>query len=183
MLDSKNHGFRVLSKMTEYKNPFMIVNRLEVERPNGKVSSYWVLERGTDFSIIIPLFFGNETLLVGQYRVATSYYSWEFPMGSVKGEKPDATAKIELREETGYTASNWQKIGDFNVANGHSSQSAHVYIADNLTKGDAKPEENEFLEIKKVPIDEVKRMINAGKIKDGPTIVAYHLYETHLEKI
>jgi hypothetical protein len=83
-MSSKNP--KILSKNLDYENPYMKIFHEKVEYPNKKQNDYWVLHRRTEFfSIIIPLFPNNETVLVGQFRIPTENYSWEFPMGGVGG--------------------------------------------------------------------------------------------------
>jgi ADP-ribose pyrophosphatase len=172
-----NKAFKVVSSVLEYKNPFMHVYREEVIRPTGIQKPYWVLDRGGDFSIIIPIFPDDTTILVGQYRVPTRTYLWEFSMGMVEGATPLKTAKQELCEETGYRAKKWQKIGKFYLAPGFSGQKSHVFIATELSEGESQPEEDEFIDVKRVSLTAVKKMIRVGKIIDGPTIIAFHLLE------
>lgn len=174
------HGFKILSSKQDYKNPFFKIVKHDVVRPNGVKEPYWTVSRNSDFSIIIPIFPDNSTMLVGQFRIPVGEYSWEFPMGQVLGKNPIDTAKQELKEETGISAKKWKLIGHYFLAPGHHEQQVDVYIAKNLTIGISEPEENEFLETKKVKISDVGKMIKDGKIKDGPTIVAYHFLESFL---
>ena len=171
--------WKTLSSRIVYRNPFFRIREDDVVRPNGIRAPYFVLERES-FSIIIPLTKRGETYLVGQYRYPVKKYSWEFPMGLVEGKSPLETAKIELREETGLRAGKFCQIGSFYVANGHSNQRAYVFVAQDLTEGEPEPEENEFLEIKKISLKEMGEMIKKGEILDGPTIVAYHFLEGYL---
>lgn len=173
----RDFGFRKISEKLEYKNPFMQVYREEVIRPNGTKRPYWVLDRGGDFSVIIPLFPDNTTTLVGQYRVPTGKFLWEFPMGMVKDATPLKTAKQELREETGLRAKKWKKIGFFYLAPGFSGQRSHIFIASDLTQGKSEPEDDEYITTKRVSLGKVKEMIRKGSIVDGPTIIAFHMYQ------
>ena len=132
------------------------------------------------FPVIIPLFPDKTTLLVGQYRVHADYYSWEFPMGNVVSTGFLTVAKTELKEEAGITAKSWQKIGEFFVAPGYSSQKCCVFVAKDLKYGDTKTSDSEILEVKKVPISQVFSMINKGTIKDGPTIAAAQFLDQYL---
>jgi len=173
--------WKTLSSKIVYKNPFMKIREDEVIKPNGKASPFYVLDRFSPFSIIIPLEDDLKTYLVGQYRYSTKYYSWEFPMGGVINLSPLAIAKQELKEETGFSAKRWERLGKFQVSPGHASQEGFVFLAQDLKEGEPEPEENEFLEVKKMSIKKVGEMIKKGEILDGPTIIAYHLLEQHLE--
>lgn len=174
------YGFKILSSVIEYENPFFKAIKHKVERPNGLVKPFWTVSRYGDFSVAIPIFPNNETVLVGQYRISVGYYSWEFPMGQVRGKQPLHMAKQELIEETGIRANDWKKIAQYHLAPGHHEQEVHIYIARDLTEGKSKPEENEFLKVRKLKIADVGKMIDSGKIKDAPTIVAFHILEKYL---
>ena len=173
----KSHGFQLISEELEYKNPFMQIYRQEVVRPDGAQKPYWVLDRKGDFSVIIPIFSDQTTMLVGQYRVPTKKYLWEFPMGMVEGASPLVTAKEELRQETGLRAKQWEKVGYFYLAPGFSAQRSFIYVAKDITVGKNEPEEDEYIDVKRMPLENVKQMIKKGKIADGPTIIAFHLLE------
>lgn len=178
-------NWTILNKHRDYKNPFMEVWKYEVVRPNGFTGPYYVLKRDSKdvgFSIIIPLSNKSTVYIVGQYRFPVSYYSWEFPMGRVLGKNALEGAKIELMQEVGLLAKNWEKIGMFYTAPGHSSEKATIFIARDFTIGENKPERGEILKIKEVTINEIGDMIDKGEILDGPTIVAYHLLQSYLKK-
>jgi len=172
-------GFKIISSDIEYKNPFMKIYKHKIENPDGKVSDYWVVSK-KDYSISIPILPGGYTLLVGQYRLPANYYSWEFPMGYAAGLKPVDMAGQELREETGFEAKKWDKIGYFYAANGWSTQGTNVYVASDLVKGKRTPEQTEFLRIKKIQINAIEKMIVSEKIKDGPTIIAFYFLKNYL---
>lgn len=171
-----------LSSKIVHQNPYMRLREDDVVRPNGVRAPYWVLEKGP-FSIIIPLTEKDETYLVGQYRYAVSVYSWEFPMGFVKGREPLAMAKQELKEETGLTAKKWDLVGKFHVSPGYSGESAYVFLAKDLNQGEREPEENEILEVKKLSLSVVGAMIKKAEILDGPTIVAYHMFQANQHRV
>ncbi len=174
-------GWKTYSSEVVHQNPFMKLVKHDVERPNGYRSPYFVLER-PGFSIIIPILKNKRTILVGQYRYTVNYYSWEFPMGSVKGKKPIDVARQELVEETGYLTNKIYFIGKFYVAPGYANQSASVLIASDLYKGKMQPEIGEILQVKQVSLTKIGEMIARQEILDGPTICAYHLLEVYLSK-
>ena len=167
--------WKILSQKVDYENPFMRVLKYDVVRSNGLRKPYYVLDRKTDFSIIIPLEENNTTYLVGQYRFPVDYFSWEFPMGAVVGKTPLQMAKQELKEETGLTAKTWKLLGWFHAANGHTNQKGFVFLARDLKEGEPHPEEGEIVTSKKVSLKKVGSLIKKGVIKDAQTIAAYHL--------
>lgn len=174
------YGFKIVSSLLEHENPYYAVYKHEVRYPDGSIESYWVQEKN-DFSVIIPLFPDKTTLLVGQYRIPADLYTWEFPAGSVKNKEPLSNAKEELQEETGYSAEKWTQLGQYFLGPEMTDGKINVFIAENLTPGEPKPEKKEILEVKHVLIDSIGKMITAGEILDGPTIVAYHYLEEYLK--
>lgn len=172
--------WKTLSQKYLQENPFFKVREDKIIYPKGKVGNYWVLERKA-FVVSIPLTEKNETFIVGQFRYAPKIYSWELPMGGAEdGESLLECAKRELLEETGITASRWEKIGDFFVAPGYSSQRAEIFIAKNLNFGKNNPTESEEIELKKIKIGDLFKMAKEGKITDGPTIASLFYLENYL---
>src|SRR3989344_5284185 len=102
-MDTKD--WKIITSTIDYQNPFFKIFKKSLIRPDGTESTYYVLERETSFfSIVIPLTDTYETYLIGQYRVPTGQFSWEFPMGGVIGKEPLEAAQQELIEETGLRA-------------------------------------------------------------------------------
>lgn len=123
---------------------------------------------------------GKDPLIVieRQYRHAAGQFLYEVPAGKVdEGEDRLAAAKRELIEETGFRAKKWTKLTRYFASPGFLGEWMQVYLAEGLTAGEAKPEDDEKLEIYQVPLSEVLRLIDAGEIRDGKTLVSVMLYE------
>lgn len=114
-------------------------------------------------------------LLVRQYRLPADAYLWELPAGKLDaGEKPLQAAKRELVEETGYKAKTWTKLASFFVSPGYVQERMTIYLAKDLTPGEATPMEDERIEAKWFKHKEVAKMIDSGEIDDAKTIVGYY---------
>jgi ADP-ribose pyrophosphatase len=87
-------------------------------------------------------------------------------------------ARKELREEAGYRARYWQRLGKFAPYNGVSNEMCRVYVATELEHVEAAPEPTEELEVIDLDVDEIRQAIDSGEIWDGMTAVSFHLYET-----
>jgi ADP-ribose pyrophosphatase len=113
-----------------------------------------------------------------QYRHAAGQYLYEVPAGKMdEGEDRLAAAKRELIEETGFRAKNWTKLTRYFASPGFLGEWMQVFVAEGLALGKAQPEADEKIEIYLVPLSEVLRLIDAGEIRDGKTLVSVMLYD------
>jgi len=112
-----------------------------------------------------------------QYRHAANQYLWELPAGKIdEGEEPLEGAKRELAEETGYRAKKWRPLVEYYASPGFLGESMKVFLAEGLEAGDARPEEDEEIELQLVKLSELLRMIEKGAILDGKTLTSVLLY-------
>ena len=123
---------------------------------------------------VVPLTDKGEIIMERQFRYPFDQVLWEIPAGKLDRDEYDhlEAAKRELREETGYTAETFTCIGDYYPSPAILSENIRMYIAEGLKKGEQELDEDEFLDIVKVPFDEVVRMILEGEITDGKTQTA-----------
>jgi ADP-ribose pyrophosphatase len=175
-------GIEVLSSKTSYEGPLFRVQTDEVREPGGEPH---VRDVVCHVGSLVGLAFDDSKskrdpliLLERQYRHAAAQYLYEIPAGKLDAdEDPLAGAKRELLEETGYKAKHWSKLVRFFASPGFLGEWMQVYIAEGLTAGDAQPEDDEHIELFAVPLSELLRQIEAGRILDGKTIAAALLYD------
>ena len=164
---------RVISSKTAFRGPVFSVMTDEVEEP-GNVRARRDVVRHSGSIVVLPLDDSGRTprvLLERQYRYAAGRRMWELPAGRIDaGEGKLAAAKRELLEETGYTASKWQRALFFYVSPGFLDESMTVYLARGLKKGLAQPEEDERIALRFFPLAQAVRMAMMGKIIDAKTI-------------
>ena len=116
-------------------------------------------------------------VLERQYRHAAGQYLYEIPAGKIDGdEKRLAAAKRELIEETGFRARKWTKLTRYFASPGFLGEWMQIFLAEGLTPGKAQPEPDERLQIHLVKLSEILRLIDAGEILDGKTLVSVMLY-------
>jgi ADP-ribose pyrophosphatase len=112
-----------------------------------------------------------------QYRHAAKEVLLEVPAGKMEeGEDALAAAKRELLEETGFKAKRWRKMIRYFASPGFLGEFMQVFLAEGLTLGDAQPEYDEQIEIEMIPLSKLVKMIDAGKIHDGKTLISVTLY-------
>jgi ADP-ribose pyrophosphatase len=116
----------------------------------------------------------NRVLLVRQYRLPAEKYLWELPAGRLDdGEKPLDAAKRELKEETGYAAKKWTKLASYFASPGFVQERMTIFLAEDLTEGEATPMEDERIETRWFKRKELAEMIDEGKIEDGKTLIGF----------
>ena len=134
-----------------------------------------------DFSIIVPILGREKLVFVWNYRPPIKGWELELPAGLVNdGESPQAGAKRELAEETGYSAESWKKLGWLHTTPGISAQKAHVYLAKGLKKGRIRREPYEQMENRIVGIKEAYRLARSGRLVHSSTLSALGLAEKFL---
>lgn len=127
-------------------------------------------------AVILPVFDDGTVALVRQYRHPAVRYLLEAPAGTLdEGERPDDGAARELQEELGLTAGRLEKLSEFFVSPGFCEEKMWVFLATQLSEGKQQPEEDEVLEVVRIPVDEALEMISSGEIQDAKTIIALML--------
>jgi ADP-ribose pyrophosphatase len=154
-----------------------------VEEPGGVKATRDVIRHGGS---VVILAVDTETnpadpgiLLIRQYRHAAGKVLLELPAGRIeKGEKVVPAGKRELIEETGYRAKKWSVHAKYYASPGFLTETMTILLAEGLKLGEATPEEDEKIELHMTPLSEVMRLIHAGTIEDGKTLIGVLLYES-----
>ncbi len=127
-------------------------------------------------AVIIPVFADGSVALVRQYRHPAVLYLLEAPAGTLKrGEVPEQGAARELEEELGVVAGRLEKLSEFFVSPGFCEEKMWVYLATELTETSQQPEDDEILEVVRVPFSQALSMITTGEIEDAKTIIGVML--------
>ncbi len=165
--------WKTLKTTTPYENPWISVSHNEVLNPAGNPGIYGVVHFKNHAIGIVPVDEQGYTWLVGQYRYALGAYEWEIPEGGCPvGTDPLATAKRELKEETGLVATEWTQLLEFHLSNSVTDEYGVAYLAKGLSQEAAEPEETEDLTLRRLPLTEAIQMALNGQIKDALSILA-----------
>jgi len=154
-----------------YDGHFLKVTRDRIRLPDGAETVREII-RHPGAVVILPLLPDGRVLLERQFRYPNDRVFIEFPAGKIDpGEDPLATAKRELEEETGYTATEWTFVCTIHNAIAYSDEHLDIFLARDLTQGEAKLDEGEFLELFSATIPELLDMVKRGEITDVKTII------------
>ncbi|WP_035101893.1 NUDIX hydrolase [Aneurinibacillus terranovensis] len=152
-----------------------------VELPNGKTATREIVNHAGAVAVM-ALTDDNRMVMVRQFRKPLERELIEIPAGKLeKGEEPEACAVRELMEETGYTADSMELRASFYTSPGFADEIVHLYRAKNLTAGQARPDDDEFVEVLHLTVNEALQFIENGDIRDAKTIMA--VYAWQLEQV
>jgi MutT/NUDIX family protein len=165
---------KTIQRDIKYSGRIFTVTQDIVELPNGKTSTRdLVFHTGAVAVLVIR---DGKMLLVRQYRKPLEMHFLEIPAGKLdsKEEVPLEAAKRELEEETNLVAEEWVKMMEMVSTPGFCDEKITLFQAKNVTvKENAKPaDEDEFVEILWLPLEEVMQKIQSGEISDAKTIIA-----------
>ena len=166
-------SWKQLDSKTIFENPWMKVLEDHVINPGGGENQYGYVHFKNVAVAIVPLDEEMNTWLVGQDRYTLGEFSWEIPMGGApRTDDPLASARRELQEETGLTASRWSRVMHLHTSNSITDEEAYVYIAQGLSEGKPAPEETENIQIRTLPLSEALDMVLHGEITDAISCAA-----------
>ncbi len=142
---------------------------------SGKPHDFYVLTC-PDWANVVALTDRGEVVLVRQFRAGTRSITLEIPGGSVEeGESAAAAVRRELREETGYAARAWKRIGVVHPNPAIQGNRCSTWLATGCRKvGDLTPDEGEDLAVELVPLSRIPDLIRRGRITHSLVIAAFH---------
>jgi ADP-ribose pyrophosphatase len=127
-------------------------------------------------AVILPAFDDGTIALVRQYRHPAGRYLLELPAGTLNDkEHPEAGAARELEEELGLVAGRMEKLSEFFISPGFCEERMWLYLATDLTETQQRLEEDEMIEVVRLPLDRALQMITDGEIEDAKTIIGLML--------
>lgn len=166
---------KTLTEKNIYTGNIIEVNLQEVELKDGQTSKREIVKHPGGVAILAYKD-ENTILMVKQFRKPLEDVILELPAGKIeKGEDLEICARRELEEETGYKANKFKYIGKVVTSPGFCDEVIHLYKAEDLYLGNIGGDEDEYIDLYEMNIDDVKQMIKEGSIIDAKTICAFML--------
>jgi ADP-ribose pyrophosphatase len=146
------------------------VRQDEIQFPNGHATLLDIVEHKGAVTIL-PVDEANHIWFIKQYRHAAGGIILELPAGTLEeGEDPEACALREIREEIGMSASKIEKLGEFYMAPGYTTEYLYAYLATGLNRDPLPGDEDEIITIEKIPAEEAYSMAESGQVHDAKTL-------------
>lgn len=159
-----------------YKGHILDLRIDHVKFPSGKVKVREVVEHKSAVAMLAVNEEGK-ICLVSQYRHAVDRDVLEIPAGLIeKNENPEDAAVRELQEETGYKPNSILKVSELYTSPGYSTERIILYYVYDLLSSKLPEDDDEYIDIHWVSLDEFEKYIALGKIDDGKTLLAYYWY-------
>lgn len=172
--------FELIKSETLMQGRAFKIRRDLLKTPDGRETKFEIIEHGGSV-VIVPVDEEGNLLFVRQYRHATGMDLLELPAGTRDGDEPfEACAAREIREETGMEAGNLQKVGEFYLAPGYSTEFMAVFLATGLRHNPLEADDDEFLSVEKVPVGEAIQRAERGEIPDAKSLAALFLARPYL---
>jgi ADP-ribose pyrophosphatase len=167
---------KVLRSKMIYQGPVFGLRRDEIIEPSGlRVTREVITHTGS--VVVLPALPDGRIVMIRQYRHATRQFLWELVAGRIdKGENPRRAAARELIEETGYRAKRFHVFLDIFPTPGFLEERMYILLAEDLTLGEAEPEEDEKITVKAFTHGEIEQMIRRNKIRDAKSVAGILYY-------
>lgn len=149
-----------------------------VRLPDGRTATREIV-RHPGAVAILALYEGR-MIVVEQFRKPLERAQLEIPAGKLEpGEKPERSALRELEEETGFRARSVRHLLSFATSPGFADEVLHLYFADDVTPGEKRPDEDEFLACKLMTPEEAEQAVRDGRIGDAKTMLALYIWKLY----
>ena len=171
--DLKRFEEQCISSELVYDGKVMRVFRDVISLPDGS-EGFREYAKHVGAVAVLPLTDEGDVICVRQYRYAHRCLLTDIPAGKLDSKEEDhvEAALRELREETGATCKKLTYLGLFRPTPAVLDEKVDLYLAEGLTFGESDPDEDEFLDVERIPLDVLTEKIMSGEITDGKTQVA-----------
>jgi ADP-ribose pyrophosphatase len=173
-------GFELLGEEIVYRGKVFNLARTRFRLENGKVLTYDLVKH-QGAVVVIPIDEQGNIIFVRQFRIGAEQSLLELPAGLLEeGEQAGACAMREVQEETGMAPGVLERLGEFYMVPGYSTEKLQVFLATRLYESSLPMDEDEFIEREPIPVSEAYRMASEGRLLDGKTLAALFLAQAKI---
>ncbi|MFF2482087.1 NUDIX domain-containing protein [Paenibacillus sp. NPDC058071] len=149
-----------------------------VSLPNGKTATREIVKHPGAAAVMALK--DGKLLVVEQFRKPLEKFQVEIPAGKLDpGEDPMEAAARELEEETGYRAEHLRLVSAFFTSPGFADEKLYLYFAESVLPGRSNPDEDEYLEVEAITLEQAERYIEEGRISDAKTVLAVYAWKLY----
>jgi len=167
----KDFQEKTMASKKIFQGKIINLRKDKVRLPNGKITNREIVEH-PGAVVILALNEKKEILMIRQFRKATEEVIWELPAGKIeRGETLENCAKRELVEETGYYPKKIEELLTYFSAPGFCDEKLTLFFTEDLEKRCKNEDEDEFIQVENLTIDQALKMVENNLIKDAKTII------------
>jgi ADP-ribose pyrophosphatase len=164
----------LLKRTSVFRGRVIELSLETVQLPNGSTAELEIIHHPGG-AAVVAFDEQQRVCLLHQFRHAAGGWLWELPAGKIDAREPPLdTARRELLEEAGATATQWHSLGDYVSSPGVFTEVVHLFLARGLSHRAATPEAHEVFEVHWKPLSEVLQMAQRGVLRDGKTLVGIY---------
>lgn len=157
-------------------------DRVRIETDGGSRETLYEVVHHPGAVGVLALFPDASVALLRQFRYPAGETLWEIPAGTLgRGESFRECAERELEEETGHRARSWLRLARFFTTPGFCDEMMEIWLARDLEAGNTAHDEDEHIEVVRVPLTKALEMAAGGEIRDAKSLAALWRLRVHLE--
>lgn len=168
------------TRQTIYEGKVFRVESGRVRLADGATAQRDVVRHNGGVTVVAVT--DGQVVMIHQFRVVIGESLLELPAGMIEGdEDPQMRAATELLEETGYRAGRLELLADYFVSPGYTTERMRIYLAEELTFEGQVPDDDEQIEVRLMPVADVRRALVEGAVRDAKTIIGLHAFFARLK--
>ena len=181
-MDDKRLHEEIIGRKEVFRGALVRVEHWDARLASGRTALREIV-KNYNAAAIVPVDADGCVTLVRQYRAAMGEIMMEIPAGKKDSPDEDALvcAKRELEEETGLRAENWRLLSEARMSPGFLTERVSIYLATELSQGQDHPDEDEYLNLVRMPLDEAVERVRRGEITDAKTVIGLMMAADYLK--
>ena len=170
---------KITDEREVFRTQIFSIKEIDLTFSDNQKRTYSLVEK-KDSSLLVPINKDNELILIKEYFPAIDEFQLALPKGRVDKGSPLEAANKELQEETGYKAEELIHLGTVTVSPGNMRHKTHIFLARYLVESKLKGDEEETIDVIKVPFNEFEKYILNDKIQEARMIAALYLAKRYV---